>query len=55
MARLYRGYEIRRTQYQGLSAYYCPALAGGSLAANLKTIRKWIDAAIAAGELARIN
>lgn len=45
--RVYRGYHIIRTTYQGLVAYYVREWGPGDLAANLRTIKRWIDCAIA--------
>lgn len=53
MTRTYRGYEIRSYRYQGCLNYIVPALGRGVIAANLTTARRWIDQAIAAGELTR--
>lgn len=51
----YRGYQIRRTRYQGLTAYLVPELYGRDLAANLRTAKRWIDWAIYSGELRRVS
>lgn len=50
---IYRGHLIIRRRYQGTLCYSSPSFDGGALAASLATIRRWIDCAIAAGELAR--
>lgn len=56
MTRMYRGYEIRTYRYQGCLNYIVPALrslGAFDIAATLATARKWIDCAIASGELKR--
>lgn len=44
----YRGWPIHRT-LQG--NYWSPAFGGGFIAATVDTMKRWIDAAIAAGEI----
>lgn len=48
----YRGYKITRTTS---GDYYVNALGTNSLATNQATARRWIDQAIASGELKRID
>ena len=50
----YRGHKITRIRYQGLYGYTSPSFGPGAIAASLATIKRWIDQAIAVGELREV-
>lgn len=42
---------INRITYQGTVCYVSPSFGGQFVAVNLRTIKRWIDQAIASGEI----
>ncbi len=53
MAFTYRGYAIHRTAHFG--NYWSSAFGSGHVAATRATIKRWIDQAIASGEIRRLE
>lgn len=47
----YRGHRILTVTRQGCVNYYTPAFGVGQQAATLDMIKRWIDTAIAQGEI----